>query len=178
MRIRQNSHGASAAHGSTPGPELDTAPAPTKNGTANGAVRSIRLSFPARAEYITLGRLALTGLVRAHHEPLSAEVVGDLKLALTEACTNSVRHAYARGEGVVEVLYELHPDRLVIEVVDEGEGFDPSAVPETSFDEALLEGAELTEGGLGIAIIEALADELELSRPDQGGSRLRFVKLL
>jgi serine/threonine-protein kinase RsbW len=137
------------------------------------AAAAIRLTIPAKPEYISLGRLALTGIARLRPEPLSQEVLGDLKLALTEACTNSVRHAYAGGEGLVEILYELHPDRLVVEVSDRGEGFDPPADPATA-----LDGDDLTEGGLGIAIIEALADELEIGERTDGGSRLRFVKRL
>jgi serine/threonine-protein kinase RsbW len=134
---------------------------------------AVRLTIPAKPEYITLGRLALTGIARLRAQPLSQEVLGDLKLALTEACTNSVRHAYAGGEGLVEIVYELHPDRLVVEVVDEGEGFEPPA-GET----APVDGDELSEGGLGIAIIQALADEFEVAERPQGGSRLRFVKRL
>lgn len=140
---------------------------------ANGSSQAIRLTIPAKPEYITLGRLALTGLVRLRPEPLSQEVLGDLKLALTEACTNSVRHAYAGGEGSVQILYELHSDRLVVEVTDDGHGFEVPARPG-----AVLDGQELNEGGLGIAIIEALADELEIREREQGGSSLRFVKLL
>jgi serine/threonine-protein kinase RsbW len=141
--------------------------------TANGHLQAIRLTIPAKAEYITLGRLALTGLVRLRREPLSEEVLGDLKLALTEACTNSVRHAYADGAGSVDILYELHSDRLVVEVSDDGEGFEPPATPSDA-----LDAEELAEGGLGIAIIEAIADELEIRERAQGGSSLRFVKLL
>jgi serine/threonine-protein kinase RsbW len=141
----------------------------------NGRVQSISLTIPAKAEYITLGRLALTGIARLRPEPLSAEVLGDLKLALTEACTNSVRHAYADGGGLVEIVYELHSDRLVVEVADHGEGFEPPAGRETP---APLEDAELAEGGLGIAIIKALSDEFEIREGDRGGSRLRFVKRL
>jgi serine/threonine-protein kinase RsbW len=137
------------------------------------AAAAIRLTIPAKPEYISLGRLALTGIARLRPEPLSQEVLGDLKLALTEACTNSVRHAYAGGEGLVEILYELHPDRLVVEVSDRGEGFDPPADPATA-----LDGDDLTEGGLGIAIIEALADEFEIRERPEGGSHLRFVKRL
>ena len=59
--------------------------------------RSVRLTIPARPEYITLGRLALTAIAGVH--PLSDETLHDLKLALTEACTNSVKHAYAEGGG-------------------------------------------------------------------------------
>ena len=143
------------------------------NRNGNGHIHAIRLTIPAKPEYITLGRLALTGIARLRPEPLRQEVLGDLKLALTEACTNSVRHAYAGREGMVEILYELHDDKLVIEVVDEGEGFDPP----TEVSNALAED-ELSEGGLGIAIIEALADEFEIRERPQGGSFLRFVKHL
>ena len=131
--------------------------------------RLVRLVIPAKAEYITLGRLALTGLSRLR--PLSDELLADPKLALTEACSNSVRHAYEGREGSVEILYELSDDRLAIEVVDQGNGFEPEAAPD--------ENGELSEGGLGIAIIRAIADEFELaSGPSGTGSRLRFVKLL
>jgi serine/threonine-protein kinase RsbW len=139
----------------------------------NGHAQAIRLTIPAKPEYITLGRLALTGIARLRADPLAQEVLGDLKLALTEACTNSVRHAYGDGEGLVEILYELHADRLVVEVSDHGEGFEPPATPSS----ALTDDA-LSEGGLGIAIIEALADEFEIGEGANGGSRLRFVKRL
>ena len=130
---------------------------------------TVRLTIPAKAEYITLVRLALSGLAR--FRPLSEEVLGDLKLAVTEACTNSVRHGYGDGEGQVEVVYELRPDRLVVEVADDGPGFDAEG------DRPLAEN--LAEGGLGIAIIKAVSDEFESGRRAEGrGSRLRFVKLL
>src|SRR4051794_33605809 len=143
------------------------------NGASAEGSHAIRLTIPAKAEYITLGRLALTGIAGLRAEPLRQEVLGDLKLALTEACTNSVRHAYGGGEGQVEIVYELYEDRLVVEGVDEGEGF----VPPTEPSSALTED-ELSEGGLGIAIIEALADEFEIRERKEGGSSLRFVKHL
>jgi serine/threonine-protein kinase RsbW len=139
------------------------------SGAAGGDGRVVRLRIPARAEYITLGRLALTGLSRLCD--VSDETLGDLKLALTEACSNSVRHAYRDGrEGMVEILYDLQPDRLVIEVSDDGPGFD--------YVDAEGEDRELTEGGLGLAIIRSLADELEIGGRPEGGARLRFVKNL
>ena len=138
--------------------------------STNGDGQTVRLTIPARPEYITLCRLALTGIARLRE--LSEEVLADLKLALTEAASNSVRHAYAGDHvGVVEISYELRPDRLVIEVTDEGEGFDPT--------EADGPPEELSEGGLGIAIIRAIADVVEIARqPDGKGSRLRFEKAL
>ncbi len=148
-------------------------PEPTRPAAAadDPAARMVRLTIPAKAEYITLCRLALTGLARIR--PLSEETLADMKLAITEACSNSIRHAYGGDEvGSVDVSYELHGDRLTVEVEDGGSGFDL-----TRTDRQDREG--LSEGGLGIAIIRAIADELELGpRADGTGSRLRFVKLL
>jgi serine/threonine-protein kinase RsbW len=137
---------------------------------ASGDAVTVRLTIPARAEYITLCRLALTGIARLRE--LSDELLADLKLALTEAASNSVRHAYGdKDAGVVDISYQLFSDRLVIEVTDHGEGFDPA--------EAEGSVAELSEGGLGIAIIRAIADDVEFGvQPGGRGSRLRFEKAL
>lgn len=136
----------------------------------NGDGRSVRLTIPAKAEYITLVRLALTGLSRLR--PLPEETVADLKLALTEACTNSIRHAYEGEEGVVDITYLLSADQLAIEVCDEGRGFDHDPAEPRDDD-------ELSEGGLGIAIIRSISDEFEIGpREGRRGSRLRFVKNL
>jgi serine/threonine-protein kinase RsbW len=137
--------------------------------SASGDAATVRLTIPARAEYITLCRLALTGIGRLRE--LSDELLADLKLALTEAASNSVRHAYGDDVGVVEISYELFSDRLVIEVTDDGEGFDPAT--------AEVNADKLSEGGLGIAIIRAIADEVEIgAQPGGRGSRLRFEKAL
>ncbi len=132
--------------------------------------RTVRLRIPARAEYIVLSRLALAGL--AELIVVEEAALADLKLALTEAVSNAVRHAYDGGDGYVEISYELAGGTLGIVVVDGGAGFDPERPP-------ALEGEEPTEGGLGMAIIRAIADDVELeSRPGSPGSRLRFVKRL
>ena len=132
--------------------------------------RIVRLTIPAKPEYITLSRLALAGLSRVRS--FSDETLADLKLALTEACSNSVRHAYGDGEGHVDISFELRNDRLIVEVADDGSGFEPEQDAKDGDD-------VLGEGGLGIAIIRSIADEVEIGgRPNGKGSRLRFVKLL
>jgi serine/threonine-protein kinase RsbW len=129
----------------------------------------VALTIPAKAEYIVLSRLALSGLARAR--ALEPALIADLKLALTEACSNVVRHAYKeQPAGEVEVRYELDEDKLSVEVVDEGIGFDPAAA-------AAAAGDELDEGGLGISIIRAIVDELDIKSGDSGSS-LRFTKYL
>ena len=142
----------------------------TQDATNEAAAQTVRLTIPAKPEYITLVRLALSGL--SHLRQLNEETLGDLKLAVTEACSNSVLHGYGdAGEGTVEILYELQPDRFVIEVADDGPGFDVEG--------ERVKEENLEEGGLGIAIIKALSDEFEAGERSSGrGSRLRFVKFL
>ena len=161
------------------------------SGNGQDGSRTVRLTIPAKAEYITLSRLALSGLSRVRTFP--DDTLADLKLALTEACSNSVRHAYDDGEGHVDISFELHDDRLVVEIADDGTGFEPDGPGQdgpgqegagrdgAGQDEAgkAAGEAELTEGGLGIAIIRSVADEVEIAAgPGGRGSRLRFVKLL
>jgi serine/threonine-protein kinase RsbW len=143
--------------------------APSEKLAERDGARAIRLRIPAKPEYITLCRLALTGIAQLRE--IGDDTMAELKLALTEAVSNSVRHAYGpNGDGHVEVTYDLRPDKLAIEVVDDGEGFDPDEPP-------ALVGEELSEGGLGINIIRTIADEFEIqSSPGVRGSRLRFAK--
>jgi serine/threonine-protein kinase RsbW len=137
----------------------------------DGRTQLVFLSIPARAEFIALSRLALTGLSRVR--PFPEELLADLKLAITEACSNSVRHAYENGEGTVEIVYRLESERIEIEVSDDGTGFDHSGAGE------LPEDGGMSEGGLGIAIIRSIADEIEIGVGGDGrGSRLRFAKTL
>ena len=141
-----------------------------------GDERVVRLSIPAKPEYIVLSRLALAGLAR--FRTLPADTLADLKLAVTEACSNSVRHAYDGNHGgQVEIVYRLETDRLVVDVLDDGPGF-PEQQPRR-FPEQQLRRDEPDESGLGLAIIRSLTDELELGgRDGRPGARLRFMKKL
>jgi serine/threonine-protein kinase RsbW len=133
--------------------------------------RTVRLRIPAQPEYIALSRLALTGLSRVRQ--ISDETLAELKLAITEACSNSVRHAYGEGEGMVDIVYRLESDRITIDVVDQGTGFDAAGAG------VLPDESDLAGAGRGIAIIRSIADELEVGAGESGrGSRLRFVKAL
>jgi serine/threonine-protein kinase RsbW len=128
---------------------------------------TVSLVIPAKAEYIVLCRLALAGLARLR--PVEPDVLADLKLALTEACSNSIRHAYGDSRiGTVEIRYEVGGDRVAVEILDEGPGFEPRNEAPTD---------EVDEGGLGLAIIRAVVDELDVSA-NGNGSRVRFVKYL
>lgn len=130
----------------------------------------VTLTMPARADFLILARLALAGLSRA--VKIDPETLADLKLAVTEACANAVRHAYGDSEGQVTVRYSVDGDRLAIVVEDDGEGFEPQQV-----DDWVPE--ELDETGMGLSIIRAVVDDLVLGPGEDGrGTRLRLEKRL
>ena len=126
------------------------------------------LRMPAKAEYLVLARLALSGL--AHTVELDPEILADLKLAVTEACANAARHAY-EDEGRVTLRLAADDSEVRIEIEDEGAGFAGiHAQPEPEL---------LPEDGMGLAIIRAVVDELQVGSGQGGrGTRLQLLKRL
>jgi serine/threonine-protein kinase RsbW len=132
----------------------------------------VKLDIPAKAEFVSLGRLALSGLLRSRGG-YSEDAVADLKLALTEACSNSVRHAYDHDQGQVHLEFTVHSDCVTVLIKDEGGGFheDDDDCPECR---SLTD--QLAEGGMGISIIRAVVDDFDLRKPDEGGTVLLLTK--
>jgi anti-sigma regulatory factor (Ser/Thr protein kinase) len=125
----------------------------------------VDLTITARPENLSLARLALAGVAASAAVP--AEIVADLKLAVTEACTNVIQHAYAgTGEGEIMVRYVLADGILAVEVEDVGVGFDPER-PSPS------RNGHGPGQGLGLLIIRELSDELTVTSGETG-SCLRF----
>lgn len=133
----------------------------------------VKLDIPAKAEFVSLGRLALSGLLRSRGG-YSEEAVADLKLALTEACSNSVRHAYDHDQGLVHLEFTVHSDRVTVLIQDQGGGFheDDDDCPECRN----LGDFQLAESGMGISIIRAVVDDFDLRKPDEGGTVLVLTK--
>jgi serine/threonine-protein kinase RsbW len=125
----------------------------------------VRLSFPAKPDYLLLARLALAGVARSL--PVGPELLADLKLAVTEACGNAVRHAYSEREGSVGVAFVVADDRLEMIVEDEGAGI-ALPVEELVPEPAAATPPEPIDGGMGMAIIRAIVDELDV-RDGSGG---------
>lgn len=129
------------------------------------------LVIPARPEYLLLARLALTGVARLAQA--DEEALADLRLAVTEAAANACRHAYADGTGDVTIQLTLSDDhQLEVVVEDDGPGFESESVAE-------WRAEELGEDGMGLAIIRAVADDVEIGPRESGsGTRLRFTRSL
>ena len=119
----------------------------------------VRLVMPAKSEYLILARLALAGIAR--EVEIDQATLADLKLAVTEACGNAVQHAQPGDEGMVTVRFMVSDDAIEIRVEDDGPGMDAAPA-------AVMPEGELSESGMGLAIIHALVDRVEIG-PGVGG---------
>jgi serine/threonine-protein kinase RsbW len=130
----------------------------------------VRLTFPAKPDYLLLARLALSGITRS--VPMGDEALADLKLAVTEACGNAVRHAYPDELGDVSVSYLLTDDVLEMIVEDQGRGLAEPDLPIEPVSSPI-------ESGMGISIIRTIVDDLEIHPGADGcGTTVRMKKRL
>ncbi len=91
------------------------------------------------------------------------ECIEDIELAVTEACTNVLRHAAADSQGSYDVDVEIGELVSTIRVRDSGSGFGAGST--------IASISDLQETGRGIHLMKALVDELSFSsRPDRGTS--------
>jgi anti-sigma regulatory factor (Ser/Thr protein kinase) len=120
----------------------------------------VRLTLPARPENVAVVRHVLGAF--AHSLGLSAELIEDLRLAITEACTNVVRHAYAgQDPGAVEISIRPQDELVYVTVADRGRGIGASV--------------DTSGPGLGLPLIAAVADSVDITPVPGGGSRVAMT---
>ncbi|HUB69678.1 MAG TPA: ATP-binding protein [Acidimicrobiales bacterium] len=128
----------------------------------------LELDVPSSPEYIAIVRLVVASVASARRE-LADERVDDLKLAVSEACTNAIEanRAVRPGAPVHIEIWEA-PDRLDVNIEDSGPGFDPDKLdappPVTDPDRLNF------ERGLGIPLIRTLVDSAVFVRRETGTS--------
>jgi anti-sigma regulatory factor (Ser/Thr protein kinase) len=126
---------------------------------AHTETHDIELALPARAENIAIVRHAFGALGEAYD--VGEQTLSDLRLAVTEACTNVVVHAYPEGqEGPLEVRASIAGEKLTVVVRDRGQGIAPRP------DSPGL--------GLGLPLIASLADTVQLGRDESGHTEVRM----
>jgi serine/threonine-protein kinase RsbW len=129
----------------------------------------LALTFPPKPEYVSTARHTVAALARLHE--IADEVVEDIKLAVSEACTNAVVANARVGEGdPVRVVASVEDDAIVIEVFDVG-GIDPKLLEQ----EATFDSEEFTfEQGLSLPLLRGLVDDLDIMPREGRGAILRM----
>ena len=123
----------------------------------------VLLTMPARPEGVGVVRQALAGMADALD--FDASVLADMKMAVTEACTNVVVHAYgSAASGTLEVEMQAAAEGLTIVVRDHGSGIQPRVAQ-----------SETPALGLGLPLIAALSDAFELRGAAGSGTEVRMT---
>lgn len=136
--------------------------------------RVLQLRIPARPEYIAIVRLVVSSLAGAQRE-LADERIDDLKLAVSEACTNGIEAHQAAGVDAPVVVEVWEADeRLEVRIEDRGGGFDPDSLPGHP---QVTDPERLNfERGLGIPLIRSLVDDVDFASPsDSDGTTVRMT---
>lgn len=122
----------------------------------------IEMRFPAKAEYVGVIRLSISGI--ASRMGFSYDDIEDLKIAMSEAVSNVVAHAY-NDEGEVTIGFGVYEDRLEVMVADRGGSFDLRKIKDDigPYDKNVEKIENLREGGFGLFLIKSLMDKVEFN---------------
>jgi serine/threonine-protein kinase RsbW len=129
----------------------------------------LKMTVPGKPEFVGTVRIAA-----AHMASLAGfdiEAIDDIKVAISEACTNIVCHSHENADFTYDVVIDLGENKLTITVKDTGVGF---GVEEYV---APVPGEE-RDSGLGIFIIKALMDEVDISSKLGAGTNIQMTKHL
>ncbi len=129
----------------------------------NAVAPDVRLTMPARPEGVAVVRQALAGMADALD--FDAAVLADMKMAVSEACTNVVVHAYEDSDGMLEVDMRADDAGLTIRVRDHGSCIHPQA----------NRTRDVPALGLGLPLIAALSDAFELRGSTGQGTEVRMT---
>lgn len=126
----------------------------------------IEMKVPAKAEYVGVVRLSISGI--ANRMGFTYEDIEDLKVAISEAITNAVEHAYTQDDnGEVTVGFGVYENRLEVMVADHGGSFNLNQIKGGIGPYKDSESVEnLREGGFGLFLIDALMDKVEINNND------------
>ena len=127
---------------------------------------TIKMEISANPEYVSIIRLTTSGI--ANKVGFCIDDIEDLKVAISEACTNAIKHS---SDDTFTIIYSIMVNGLTIEIIDNGKGYDKNSVTEPDLD-------NLKESGMGLFIIESLMDEVNVESVQGKGTTIKMTKYL
>lgn len=135
------------------------------------AKKKYHLRIPSQTENLEIIREFVTGIARK--VGFREEETSKIELAVDEACTNVIEHAYSKDERkLIDIVIQIDPQRFTITVTDQGRGFDSGKIQRPDMKKYL---EEKRVGGLGIHLMQTLMDEIDF---DVIGGRKNQVKMV
>ena len=127
---------------------------------------TIKMEIGANPDLVGIIRLTTSGI--ANKIGFSIDDIEDIKVAVSEACTNAIKHSYDKS---VNIIYTILENGLDIEIRDNGKGYDVKSIDEPDL-------TQPRENGLGIFIIKTLMDDVNIESKDNQGTIIKMTKYL
>jgi len=134
--------------------------------------RKFLLQVPSSTENLAMIRQFLDGIGK--QAGIDEDEVAKIVLAVDEACSNVIEHAYQRdATQEVAITVRFDDDALSVTISDTGRGFDPSTAEPKELEELI---AERKKGGLGLRLIRTLMDEVHYDMEPGQRNEIQMVK--
>lgn len=127
----------------------------------------VELKIPGRAEWVAVARLAVAAV--ASRLRFSVDEIEDIKLAIAEACTNSIQSAGGVDAGVIEIVCDARDEELHVTVRDHSTAPHLEAVERPAVEDNRTEA-------LGVFLIRALMDTVDYTTDARHGTELSMTK--
>ncbi|MPM07157.1 Serine-protein kinase RsbW [bioreactor metagenome] len=127
---------------------------------------TIKMEITSNPEYVGIIRLTTSGI--ANKIGFSMDDIEDIKVAVSEACTNAIKHS---NDDIFYITYTMLENGLTIEISDKGEGYNIENIPQPD-----LENPK--ENGLGLFIIQTLMDDVSIESIENQGTTIKMTKYL
>lgn len=127
---------------------------------------TIKMEIASNPQYVSVVRLTTSGI--ANKIGFCLEGIEDIKVAVSEACTNAIKHSL---DNRFSVEYTIFENGLTIQITDSGKGYDVEAVSKPNLEEP-------KESGLGLFIIQSLMDEVDIKSDIDHGTIIKMTKYL
>ncbi len=127
---------------------------------------TIKMELTCNPQYVGVVRLTTSGI--ANKIGFCLDDIEDIKVAVSEACTNAIKHSL---DNKFYVEYTIFEDGLTIEIIDKGRGYNVDSVDKPNLEEP-------KESGLGLFIIQSLMDDVKIKSDINSGTSIKMTKYL
>lgn len=136
--------------------------------------KKYQLKIPSQSDNLSIIRDVVTKV--ASQIGFDTDEASKIELAVDEACTNVIKHAYANNSGqMIEVSIKIDQKKLIIIVADNGKGFNPDKIKFPDLNESIKSGRK---GGLGLCLIKTLMDKVEFEIKPGSKNQVKMIKYI
>ncbi|MCH7678216.1 ATP-binding protein [candidate division KSB1 bacterium] len=135
-------------------------------------LKEYQLKIPSQSDNLSIIRDVVSKVAR--RIGFNTDEASKIELAVDEACTNVIKHAYANNSNqMIEVSIKVDRKKLIIIVADKGKGFNPDEIKLPDLNESIKEGRK---GGLGLCLIKTLMDKVEFEIKPGLKNKVKMIK--